>query len=152
MDNLNDKIFLQKMMATHCPCGGDTEKDGKIIKEFYNKSQTLEEFVDLLDKWQHSMWQGVEDIAELRGNVLYLTKKPMSNQDSGKCGMGCHCFLGRKTDVFISDIFCHCCTIGHTGRPFQYAFGDDIKMEFIDSIICGGKGCTMAIHLPEKGN
>jgi hypothetical protein len=33
---------------------------------------------------------------------------------------------------------------------FKVAFGDNIEMEFIESIICGGKECTMAVNLPEK--
>jgi len=151
MDELDDKEFLQQMMANRCPCGGDNVKDGKIIKELYDKSKTLDEFVDLFDKWQRSIWKGVEDITELCGNVMHLTKRPMNNPDSGKCGMGCHCWLAHYTDKYISDIYCYCCTVGHTGRPFQYAFGEDIKLEFIDSLIISGKGCTMAVHLPEKG-
>ncbi|MDR0442068.1 MAG: hypothetical protein LBH44_01515 [Treponema sp.] len=38
----------------------------------------------------------------------------------------------------------------YTGNMFKAAFGDDIKMEFIESIICGGKKCTMTVYLPEK--
>jgi hypothetical protein len=33
---------------------------------------------------------------------------------------------------------------------FKIAFGENIKIEFIESIICGGKECKMAIYLPEK--
>jgi hypothetical protein len=58
--------------------------------------------------------------------------------------------IAMHTNKAVSDIFCHCCTIGHTGRPFQVAFGDDIEMELIESIICGGKACVMAVHLPNK--
>ena len=150
MDELNDKEFLATMMADNCPCGGNAAKDGKHIKELYDKSTTLAEFADSFAQWQHSIWKGREDIVELRGNVLYMTKKPMNNKKAGKCGQGCHCSLAKHTDSYISDIFCYCCTVGHTGKPFKAAFGDDIVMEFVDSLIIGGKGCTMAIHLPEK--
>ena len=151
MDELNDKEFLTAMMADNCPCGGNADKDGKHIKELYDKSKTLEEFTDLFAKWQHSIWKGYEDTVELRGNVLYMTKKPVDNKRAGKCGMGCHCSLAKHTNKYISDIFCYCCTVGHTGKPFKAAFGGDTKLEFIDSLIIGGKGCTMAIHLPKKG-
>jgi len=148
MDKLNDKAFLQKMMASRCPCGGDYEKDGKEIKMFYDNSETLDEFVGLLKKRYPYPTGG--DLMELRGNVLYMTK-PLSHSDNqGKCGKGCHCWLAKYTDEAVSDIFCYCCTIGHTGRPFQVAFGDDIKMELIESIICGGKACVMTVHLPKK--
>ena len=150
MDELNDKEFLTTMMADNCPCGGNAIKDGKIIKELYDKSKTLDEFVDLFAKWQHEIWKGREDITELRGNVLYMTKKPVNSSKAGKCGKGCHCGLAKHAENYISDIFCYCCTIGHTGKPFKAAFGDNIKLEFIDSLIIGGKGCTMAIYLPEK--
>ena len=91
------------------------------------------------------------DVMELRGNVLYMTKPLGDCTDTGSCGKGCHCWLAMHTNKAVSDIFCHCCTIGHTGRPFQIAFGDDIKMELIESIICGGKACVMTVHLPKKG-
>jgi len=149
MDELDDKEFLQQMMANRCPCGGDYEKDGRAMKEIYDKSDTLAEFVDSNRKWMHDKYGGT-DIMELRGNVLYMIKPPGGHTVTGSCGDGCHCFLARFTEKTVSDIFCHCCTIGHTGRPFQVAFGDDIKMEFIESTICGGKECTMAVYLPEK--
>jgi len=150
MDELNDKEFVQQMMASHCPCGGDYEKDGKAMRDFYNKSDTLTEFVDLHRKWLYNKYDGDIDVMELRDNALYMTKPWGRCTDTGHCGMGCYCWLAMHTNKAVSDIFCYCCTIGHTGRPFQVAFGEDVKMEFVESIICGGKGCTMAIHLPEK--
>jgi hypothetical protein len=30
------------------------------------------------------------------------------------------------------------------------AIGIDINAEFVDSLIIGGKGCTTAIHLPNR--
>jgi len=149
LDELNDKEFLQQMMASRCPCGGDYEKDGKAMKEHYDKSKTLKEFVDLNKKWMHEKY-GDTDIMELQGNVLCMTKPLGERTDTGNYGRGCHCWLAMHTNKAVSDIFCHCCTIGHTGRPFQVAFGDSIKMELIESIVCGGKACIMTVHLPEK--
>jgi hypothetical protein len=149
MDGLDDKEFLQQMMIKHCPCGwgeAETLKQGKILKEQYEKSKTLEDYLDFLKTCDF-----IGDILELRGNVLYLIKPmPEELEDVGKCGRGCHCSLARYTDEYITDIFCCCCTIAHTGNMFKAAFGDSIKMEFIESIICGGKKCTMTVHLPEK--
>ena len=150
LDELNDKKYLRQMMASRCPCGGDYEKDGKEIRTFYDDSKTLEEFVGLLRKRYPYPTGG--DLMELRSNVLYMTKPPGPGRhtDMGSCGKGCHCWLAKHTDNAVSDIFCHCCTIGHTGRPFQVAFGDDIKMELIESIVCGGKQCIMTVDLPKK--
>ena len=146
MDELNDKEFLQQMMAKHCPCGRGYEEEGEIYKELYNKSKCLQEFVAML----HDS-DAVGDILELRGNVLYITKHLVDNEDDcGSCGKACHCYIAKYTNKVISDIFCYCCTIAHTGRPFQHAFGRDVKMEFIESVIGGGKGCTMTVHLPEE--
>jgi len=150
MDELDDKEFLQQMMAKHCPCGGVNEEDGKVMKEFYDNSKTLDEFVDSYYKWLYIKYNGDLDAMELRGNVLYLTKPLGGHKITGSCGKGCHCFLAKETEKYVSDIFCYCCTIGHTGKTFQHIFGEDIKMEFIESIICGGKGCTMTVHLPKK--
>ena len=148
LDELNDKKYLHKMMASRCPCGGDYEKDGKEIRAFYDNSETLEDFVGLLRERYPYPTGG--DLMELRGNVLYMTKPPGGHTDTGSYGKGCHCWLALHTDKAVSDIFCYCCTIGHTGRPFQVAFDDDIKMEFVESIICGGNACIMTVHLPEK--
>jgi len=93
---------------------------------------------------------GDTDIMELKGSVLYMTKPLGSSTDTGKCGKGCHCWLAMHTNKAVSDIFCYCCTIGHTGRPFQVVFGDDIQLEFVESIVCGGMACVVAVHLPEK--
>ena len=149
MDKLNDKEFLQQMMIKHCPCGwseAETEEQGKVIKEQYDNCKTLEDFFAFLGKCDF-----IGDVLELRGNILYLTKPfPEELDDVGKCGRGCHCFLARYADKYVSDIFCYCCTIAHTGNMFKVAFGNHIKMEFVESIICGGKECTMTVHLPEK--
>ena len=150
MDELNDKEFLQQMMVKHCPCGGINEEDGKMMKEFYEKCKTLDEFVNSYYKWLYKKYDGDLDAMELRGNVLYLTKPLGGHKVTGSCGKGCHCSLAKDTEKYVSDIFGHCCTIGHTGKTFQYVFGEDIKMEFIESIICGGKSCIMTVHLPEK--
>ena len=149
LDELNDKEFLQQIMADRCPCGGDYEKDGKVMKDFYDKSDTLVEFVDVYRKWLLDKY-GDADEMQLHGNVLYMTKPLGECPNTGSYGKGCHCWLAKHTDNAVSDIFCHCCTIGHTGRPFQVAFGHDIKMELVESIICGGNKCIMAIQLPEK--
>ena len=144
MDELDDKVFLQKMMTDRCPRGGDEawkKQYSETIKNNYDKSTSLEDFVASMD---------FGDEKELRGNVLILTKYPENQIDSGLCGMGYHCWLAHHADKYISDIYCYCCTVGHTGKPFQMAFGADTKVEFIDSLIIGGKGCIVAIHLPEK--
>ena len=151
MDELNDKEFLQQMMVRHCPCGWsetETSEQGIILKELYDKSETLEEFLEFLKTCDF-----IGDILELRGNALYLIKpmpEEMGAEFCGTCGNGCHCFLARNTKKYVSDIFCYCCTIAHTGNMFKAAFGDDVKMEFVESIICGGKSCTMAVYLPPK--
>ena len=41
MDELNDKQFLQQMMAMRCPCGGNHEDDGKVMRDFYGKSGNI---------------------------------------------------------------------------------------------------------------
>jgi len=149
MDELGDRTFLQQMMANRCPCGGDYEKDGKAMKDFYDKSDTLIEFVDDYKMWLLDKYSDIDEM-ELCDNVLYMTKPLGGCTDTGSYGKGCHCWLAMHTNNVVSDIFCHCCTVGHTGRPFQVAFGDDIKMELVESIICGGNKCIMAVHLPEK--
>ena len=150
MDELNDREFLQKMMANRCPCGSSDAEDVTAMKSHYDNNKTLEEFVNSYREWLDRKYNGDIDKMELRGNVLYLTKPPGGHEVTGSCGHGCHCFLARFTEKFVSDIFCHCCTIGHTGHIFKVVFGDNIKMEFIESIICGGKACVMTVHLPEK--
>ena len=137
-------------MAKQCPCGDDYKDDGNAMRNFYDKSDTLTEFVDVYNKWLYDKYDGYIDVMEIRINVLYMTKPWGRCTDTGHCGKGCHCWLAMHTNKAVSDIFYYCCTIGHTSRPFQVAFGADIKMEFVESIICGGKNCTMVIYLTEK--
>ena len=148
MDELDDKAYLQDMMARLCPCGpGKTNmpKIVKFIKKSYEESETLTEFVAKLEKDGRT-----SDNFELHGNVLYLIKNLRNQKNAGLCGKGCHCGLAKYTDKYISDIFCYCCTVGHDGKPFKMALGDDLKVEFAYSLINGGKACASAIYLPEK--
>jgi len=150
IDELNDKEFLTAMLAERCPCGySDAEKD---IKKLYKESKTLEEFVTRLDE------NGIfNDKIKLRGNILYATKQLWSDvcayfggkhNHKGFYTESCHCPLASHTEESISDIFCHCCTVGYYSKMFKNALGVDVKVEFIDSVIIGGKGCTAAIYLP----
>ena len=147
MDELNDREFLSSMMAKHCPCRyTEAEED---IKKIFEETNTLEEFVARLDE------NGIfSDSVKLSGNVLYATKQPFSvygkHNHSGRYSEKCHCDLASHTERPISDIFCHCCTVGYYEKMFKNALGVDVKVEFVDSVIKGGTGCAAAIYLPEK--
>ena len=71
LDALDDKEMLQKWLAYRCPCGSDYEKDGARLKEFYDKSKDLEEFVEMIRAFWAKKWADGGDRMELRGNVLY---------------------------------------------------------------------------------
>ena len=147
MDKLDDKGFLTSILAERCPCG-HAEFEG-VIRQNYEESKSLEEFADRLANGNL-----IEDDVRLEGNTLILTKKPFSkygkHDHKEPYSTTCHCGLGSHTDKPISDIFCHCCTVGFYGKMFKNALGRDIKVEFRDSVIIGGKGCTAAVYLPEK--
>ncbi|MDR1692049.1 MAG: hypothetical protein LBR72_01705, partial [Oscillospiraceae bacterium] len=123
MDELGDKEFLREMMVARCPCGwgeAETAKQGVVLKEAYDRCATLGEFFAFLKTCGF-----IGDHMELRGSVLTLIKPlPEELNDVGACGKGCHCELARHTDKHVSDIFCYCCTIAHTGNMFKAAFGD----------------------------
>lgn len=147
IDELDNKDFFAGMFARRCPCDfPDAESD---IKKLYEEAETLEEFAAHLDE------NGIfSDVIELHGNVLYATKQPFSvygkHEHTGPFSKACHCALASYTDEPISDVFCHCCTVGYYGNMFKKALSLDLQVEFIDSVISGGKGCTTAIYLPEK--
>ena len=147
MDELDDREFLTSVMAENCPCG---HRDFEvIIKKTYDESNTLEEFAERLDRGNL-----IEDLVSLDGNILTLTKHPFEkygeHKHSGLFTKGCHCELASHAKEPISSTFCHCCTVGFYGKMFKNALGVDVKVEFIDSVIIGGKGCTAVIHLPLK--
>jgi len=57
----------------------------------------------------------------------------------------------------VRELYDNSKTLDEFGRSLEKWFmqkhedgGDDIKIEFIESIICGGNECAMAVHLPEK--
>ena len=147
MDELDDREFLTSVMANNCPCG---HRDFEvIIKKTYDESNTLEEFAERLERGNL-----IEDLVSFEGNILTLTKHPFEkygkHKHSGLFTKGCHCELASHAKEPISSIFCHCCTVGFYGKMFKNALGVDVKVEFIDSVIIGGKGCKAVIHLPPK--
>jgi hypothetical protein len=147
LDGLDDKEFVKEMMAKRCPCGWKEKAREEAVRNSYENSQSFEEFALLCEK------SGVvSQKIEYKDNVLYLLKNPMSHKSAGSCGKGCHCSLARITDEYISDLFCHCCTVGFDGRPFRKVFGDDIKVEFIESFVTNGNPCKTAVYIPIKEN
>lgn len=147
MNPMDNKNFFTNLLVKNCPCRNSPAS--KDIKNLYRDSKSLEEFVTQLEK---SGWWG--DKIELRDNVLYTTKYPWSNygkhNHKGRYSESCHCGLGSHAEEPVSDIFCHCCTVGYYGNIFKKVFGIDVKVEFIDSIIIGGTECKAAIYLPDK--
>jgi hypothetical protein len=146
LDNLDDKEFVKKMLTDRSPCIWKEGERVEIIRKSYEESQSFEEFASLLGE------RSVGDRVEFNDNVLYLIKNPVDKKDIGSCGKGCHCALACHTEEYISDIFCHCCTVGFCGRPFRKVFGDDIRVEFIESFITNGNPCKTAIYVPKKAN
>ena len=150
LDKLNDREYLISIMVENCPCYYKEAEDD--IRQIYSEAKSLEEFVKRLDE------NGIfNDVIELRGNVMYATKQLWSNvceQFGGKhyhdglFSKSCHCFLASCSKEPISDIFCHCCTVGYYSKMFKNALGIDVKVEFVDSVLIGGNGCTAAIYLP----
>ena len=147
MDELNDDRFLKTVMADRCPCGHpDFEL---ILRDVYAESKDNKEFADRLAKDNL-----IEDIVTLEGNKLILTKQPFSkygkHDHEGPFSKLCHCEIGSYAEKPISDIFCHCCTVGFLGKMFSNALGFEVKVEFVESVITGGKACTAIVYLPEK--
>ena len=147
LDELNDNEFVKEIMAKRSPCRWNEKLRVDAVKNSYENSTSFEEFAFLCDK-NGFVSQKIE--FDTNDNVLYLLKLPMNKMNSGKCGKGCHCFLACRTDKYISDLFCHCCTVGFDGRPFRNVFGNDIKIEFIESFITNGKPCKTAVYIPKK--
>ena len=147
MDELDDYGFLTDIMAKHCPCGHQDFE--VIIKKTYDESKTLEEFAERLKRGNL-----IEDLISLDVKVLTLTKHPFEkygeHDHNGLFTKGCHCGLASHAQKPISNIFCHCCTVGFYGKMFKNALGIDVEVVFIDSVIIGGKSCTAAVYLPPK--
>ena len=149
MDKLDDRDFLTGVMAECCPCyHRDLEEN---IRKNYTESRTLEEFARRLDE------DGIfDDTIKLEGNILLATKRPFEkhgkHDHTGPFTKTCHCPLASHAKQKVSDIFCHCCTVGFYGKMFKNALKQDVKVEFVESAITGGEGCTAAIYLPEMGN
>ena len=151
LDELNDRDFLISYMSENCPCYYKEAEEN--IRKLYNEVKSLDEFVKRLDE------DGIfNDNTKLRGNVLYATKQKWSyvcdkfggkHNHNGMFSGSCHCFLASCSKEPISDILCHCCTVGNYSKMFKNALGVDVKVDFVDSVLIGGTGCTAAIHLPE---
>lgn len=147
LDELDDKEFLTTAIAGLCPCRSPEIEEN--IRKNYEESKDLREFVDRLDK------DGLfEDKVSLDGNVLLATKHPFSKYGThghnGPYATTCHCYIGNHAEKPVSDIYCHCCTVGYYGKMFKNALNKDVKVKLVESVLSGGKNCTAAIFLPEK--
>jgi len=145
MDELNDEEFVKKILVKRSPCAWKEKERADVIRDGYENSKSFAEFASLLAE------SGIiSDKIEFNDNVLYLIKNPMDRKNIGACGKGCHCALACHAEEYASDLFCHCCTVGFDGRPFREVFGDDVRIEFIESFITNGNPCKTAVYAPEK--
>jgi len=148
-DALDDRPLAASLFADHCPCISPEIEDN--VGKNFRDAADLPDFVARLND------DGLfSDVIRLEGNVLIATKQPWErygmHDHDGCFSKACHCWLASHARAPISDLFCHCCTVGYYGKMFKSALGVDIRVELIESVISGGKGCTAAIYLPEKGD
>ena len=94
-----------------------------------------------------------------KGNMIYFTKIPYMTTDylreedpKMKRYHYCHCPLAREsilTGETVSRNLCYC-SAGYVKRPFEVAFGKNLRAEIKKSVLWGDSECRFAIEIPKE--
>jgi len=94
-----------------------------------------------------------------KGNMIYFTKIPYMTIDylreedpKMKRYHYCHCPLAREailTGETVSRNLCYC-SAGYVKRPFEVAFGKNLRAEIKKSVLWGDSECRFAIEIPKE--
>ncbi len=94
------------------------------------------------------------------GRKLYITKIPYNAKQylaetnpTLKRYYVCHCPWARegirRGDIYLNPIFCNC-SGGYSKRPWEVIFGQELKVEVLESALKGDDRCSFVVSLPEN--
>ncbi|TXT56796.1 MAG: hypothetical protein BAJATHORv1_20391 [Candidatus Thorarchaeota archaeon] len=97
---------------------------------------------------------------ERRGDVIYHTKIPFlahkylkEKDPQMKRYYACHCAWVRETilqdDMDISPNFCYC-SGGFTKQPWEVAFGQNLEVRMVKSVLQGDTECAFELPIPDE--
>jgi hypothetical protein len=143
-----NEVISQKLLTANCPCDIYEEPDfTNKVKDFYNKSNGIEDFINRMH--HEGFWN-----LQLMDNIIY-TSKPFvcdcgyKHPFEGPYAAKCHCGLAGRVKKPVSKIFCYCG--GGFYKPlFDEIFQSDTVIEPVKTIIAGDERCVFAIHVPDK--
>jgi hypothetical protein len=95
-----------------------------------------------------------------RGDRIYMTKIPydpkgwLAERDPlRRRYLACHCPLARESIISGRDrvpgTWCYC-SAGFEKLQFEAAFGEEVAVELLESVLAGGERCRFAITIPER--
>ncbi len=93
------------------------------------------------------------------GNLLYITKIPYNAKEyltetdpTLKRYYACHCPWVRESikagNLRMEPVFCNC-SAGFSKKPWQVIFGQELKVDVLESALKGHFRCRFAVHLPD---
>ncbi|MDP4091422.1 MAG: DUF6144 family protein [Bacillota bacterium] len=113
-----------KKIRTGCHCTEKLDEAKEFIKNTFNYSNSLTDFVDKMNAY--SVGWSIKD--------GYLITKYLS----------CPCPMLEGVDFLPTKAWCYC-TVGYNKKIFQYVFDCEVDIELLESIKMGSNQCLMKI-------
>ena len=127
MDSMLDEKTRIEVME-RCSCDFEVRKGE--ARRIYEQSTDIDDFIEKLGNRCNKL--------ERVGNILYSIKTA-----------GCDCGWVMATKTPISPTFCHCGK-GYIAKYFQAVFQKPVKVDIIQSAVCGDEVCRFAVHLDDE--
>lgn len=129
-DTFDDSTIKNILMGCYCDEGGKLEENKKWLKEIYNSSQDIKEFVNRVN--EHSAgWY-------IRDGKLY-TKY-----------FECACPMLEDMDRLKTKTWCYC-TAGFAKEIFDNVFGYEVDIDVLETIKMGNDFCLIRVS-KKNGN
>jgi predicted ArsR family transcriptional regulator len=126
---VGEKSAVKIMQSCGRMCCGMTSR--KRVKQIMSQSKSIKELIDNLNK------------IGLGGRRLALKDENTITGGYNRC----YCGQVKQTkEPFSSLTYCHCST-GWYQQLFGTALGRPVKVEILQSIVCGAKTCEFVIHI-----
>ena len=136
---VDEKTRMQIMQNCGYNCA---EKNSKVIERAVARRKKFASINEFLDAEQQKPMKGTRLTRE--GDILYQFYTPQAFTRP----MRCYCGLlrGLPSDESVSKTYCHC-SRGFVERYWESVLGKPVKVDLLQSVVCGDRECKFAIDL-----
>ena len=136
---VDEKTRIQIMQNCGYNCA---KKNSKVIERAVARRKKFASINEFLDAEQQKPMKGTRLTRE--GDILYQFYTPQAFTRP----MRCYCGLlrGLPRDESVSKTYCHC-SRGFVEKYWASVLGKPVKVDLLQSVVCGDRECKFAIHL-----